>query len=347
LKRNIKALERSTQSSILLRAHQNSIAWFDRCNYFHVMSAVASTDPLPKVLLVGAQKAGTSAIADWLFEGGFQRPQVFEDEPDYYSKEVHFFDVEHRYQQGLHFYAQRFPNGEGMDATPDTLPLADRVYHIYQAAGGDQAQTVKILVILREPVSRELSLYNHLAYDCRHLPASQRTSWHDHVLDKDGKIMSFDDYVRETSLPALARTSGPGQSTRHGLYARHFQKWLDHFDRSQILVLSYDELVHHPKALQDRIQRFLGRVIPGALLRANSNDNPDKVRLPSCEARDALLEVFLPENEKLYQLLESHPGPPMEQSPFPPFRLSRCACCTGTSGDAEEAMGSSKERRQR
>ena len=87
---------------------------------------------LPSVQLIGAQKAGTSAVADWLFgEGGFCRPRVFEDEPHYYSKEVHFFDSERRYNQGVQFYAKRFcfdaekMGGEeehlAMDATPDTL----------------------------------------------------------------------------------------------------------------------------------------------------------------------------------------------------------------------------------
>lgn len=280
---------------------------------------------LPTALLIGAQKAGTSAIADWLFEqGGFQRPQVFDNEPEFYNKEVHFFDSNYRYEQGLDFYAQRFQQGEGLDATPDTFPFPDRVHHIYKAAGRNQLETVRIMVILREPVSRELSLYNHLAYDCRHLPASERTSWHTQVLNKNGSIRSFDQFVRETSLPGLARTWGPGRSTRHGLYAIHLKKWFDLFDRSQILVLSYDELQKEPKLLQERIQRFLGRDITGDLCRSNSNDNSYKVRLPSCEAKKALMKVFLVQNENLYQLLESSPGPAMEQRSFPRFSEPQC-----------------------
>jgi len=55
---------------------------------------------LPTVLMIGAQKSATSAIADWLFEEGeYCRPQVFADEPWYYSKEVHFFDSEWRYSK--------------------------------------------------------------------------------------------------------------------------------------------------------------------------------------------------------------------------------------------------------
>lgn len=52
---------------------------------------------LPSVQLIGAQKSGTSAIADWLFGGGSCRPDTFDGDPIYYNKEVHYFDDERRY----------------------------------------------------------------------------------------------------------------------------------------------------------------------------------------------------------------------------------------------------------
>lgn len=282
---------------------------------------------LPSVQLIGAQKAGTSAIADWLFEGGFHRPRVFDHEPWYYRKEVHFFDLEWRYNQGVEFYAKRFQTFEAsgldgtltMDATPDTLPFAERVRSIYEAAGGNQEKTLKIIVILREPVARELSLYNHLAFDCRSLDASDRTEWHKQVTTAGGSIMSFDEFVREVSIPALGRETGPGQSSRHGLYVTHLRKWFDVFDRDQVLVLSYYELQNNPQRLLERIQQFLGRTIPGKIRRSNSNDSEKKVCLPSDEAKKGLSLVLTPHNEQLYKLLDEYPGPPMEQRPFPRF----------------------------
>ena len=289
---------------------------------------------LPAVQLIGAQKAGTSAIADWLFDkGGFCRPKVFDDEPFYYNKEVHFFDSEWRYEQGAQFYARRFEHCKAndglvctMDATPDTLPFAERVRSTYEAAGGDQAETVKVIVILREPVSRELSLYNHLAFDCRRLRAPDRNAWQNQVIKEDGSVMSFDEFVLDKSIPALGKATGPGRSTRHGLYATHLSTWFKLFDRRQILVLSYDELQYHPENLQERIQTFLGCTVPGGLCRSNSNDSHDKVRFPSCKAQETLLAVFAPINEKLYQLLESNPGPSMEQRPFPKFQEPFKSC---------------------
>jgi Sulfotransferase domain len=289
---------------------------------------------LPTVQLIGAQKAGTSAIADWLFEhGGFRRPLVFDKEPWYYSKEVHFFDDWYRYKQGPEFYAKRFVRQDfraaagdenmdrTLDATPDTLPFAERVRATYDSAGGDQAKSVKIIVILREPVSRELSLYNHLSFDCRRLGSADiNACWHNQVVKKDNTVMSFDEFVTIRSIPALCgKETRIGCSTRHGLYATHLCKWFELFDREQILVLSYDELEHQPERLQERIQSFLGYAIPGILCRANANDGPHKVQKPSWKAKQELQAVFKPLNEKLYQLLASNPGPLMEQAPFPRF----------------------------
>lgn len=273
---------------------------------------------LPQVQLIGAQKSGTSAIADWLFEfGGFVRPKIFGDEPWYYSKEVHFFDNEWRFSQGVGFYAQRFCHEENniltLDATPDTLPYPERVRSIYEEAGDNQINTVKFIVILREPVSRELSLYNHLAFDCRTLGSAKRNEWHDQVLKADGSIMSFEEFVRQTSIPALERENGPGQSTRHGMYAKHLSKWFQSFAREQILVLTYNELKRDPSKLRKRVQEFLGRKIPGKLEQANALDNPLKVRSPSQESKKLLSAAFQPMNEELFKLLKSNPGPQMEE----------------------------------
>ena len=282
---------------------------------------------LPSVLLIGVQKAGTSAIADWLFDGGFRRPLVFGDEPYFYSKETHFFDIDSRFHQGVDFYARRFhDNGESgpaLDATPDTFQFAERVRAIYEAAGGNQANTVKLIAILRDPVARELSFYNHLAFDCRNLDPSQLNGWHKQVTGRDGSILSFDEFVRSVSVPALRTDEsdhGAGRSSRHGLYATHLQRWFDLFSRrEQILVLSYDELRRNPRKLQDRIQNFLGRTIPGNLTRTNANESKHKIRSPSPSARQLLVSVLEPDCKRLYEMLEAHPGPPMEQRPFPRF----------------------------
>jgi hypothetical protein len=281
---------------------------------------------LPSIQIIGAQKAGTSDVAKWLFDGGYCRPLVFDDEPWYYSKEAHFFDIDWNYNRGLGYYASRFRDDEqpALDATPDTLAFAQRVRDTYELAGDDQVNKLKIIVILRDPVFRELSLYNHMAYACRNLDQSELSDWHKQVARSDGTIMTFNEFVREVTMPALATNEvqdlGKGRSSRHGLYANHLKEWFRLFNRNQILVLSYDELCKAPETVQDRIQRFLERTISGNLQeKINSNDSQDKVLAPSTEARQCIESIMKPHNELLYQLLEENPGSSMEQRPFPRF----------------------------
>jgi Sulfotransferase domain len=104
------------------------------------------------------------------------------------------------------------------------------------------------------------------------------------------------------------------------MYALHLRKWFELFDRNQILVLSYDELNQHPSRLQERIESFLGVSLGTGLTNSsNAKGGSLKVRLSSTEETEALSPIFSPLNADLYQLLESNPGPAMEQQPFPRF----------------------------
>ena len=388
---------------------------------------------LPNVQLIGVQKGGTSAIAVWLFHNGhFRHAFARQDEPFFYDKEPHFFDLKHRYEQGIEFYASRFIDdttpvattdttnttgttrtkglteryvppqvhhtttttttaaNEGttyvMDATPDTFQVPERVKATYLEADDDgddeggggghhhhhhrQLDNLKIMVILREPISRELSLYNHLR--CQYLQymkddPSKITDWHrkiekhetttrrtgtktnstqdkndndnDNASD-DGTssmIMSFDEYVDRYTIPALlnGQLDRPDRrwegSSRHGLYAHYLSKWFASFERRQILVMSYDEFVNDPDTLQSRIKQFLqldeekGDITPGGFM-SDVNSFPPfcKIRLSNVasETIDKLKSEFEPLNEQLYTLLESNPGPSMEQRPFPKFKLN-------------------------
>jgi len=282
----------------------------------------------PSVLFIGVQKSGTSTIADWMFRGGILSPLVFDNEPDFYNKEVHFFDHDDRYNEGPKFYAQRFHHScqdhaeesmveksLAMDATPNTYMYPDRVHEVFQSTGEDQIINLKIMVVLRDPVLRELSYYNHMAYMVQHLDYSKLQQWHKKVLKKNSTaIMSFDEYVEQVAVPTLKRKK---RKTSHGMYATHLSKWFQEFDRQQILVLSFQELQHNPKKLQQRIQEFLGYPITAEMHLQNSLEKRESH--PSEFARAKLSEVFAPENDKLYQLLREHPGPSMEQTPFPRF----------------------------
>ena len=242
-------------------------------------------------------------VSDWLFKGGVCQAETFPGEPTYFAKEAHFFDKKDRYAQGIEFYAKRFQhcldsgNTEFiMDATPDYLTFPEQIFDIYSNSGTDALSKLKLIVILREPISRELSLYNHK------IEYAESHTFEDHA----------DLVLREKPNPHFAS---------NGKYVDHLKKFASFISRDMLLVLSYDEMKMNPEKTQWRIQQFLGREFPGELPTLNLHENPNKLRVVSPRARQVLEPFFKDKNEELYEFLEMNPGPWMEQRPFPHFHL--------------------------
>jgi hypothetical protein len=112
---------------------------------------------LPDFLCIGAQKAGTT----WLYRNleahaGIFFPSASPDEPDFYAKEAHFFNLDERYEQGIEFYTKRFRKAEGRlkgDMTPNyaSLPL-ERIRAVHELM-----PDVRLMYLLRDPVERAWS----------------------------------------------------------------------------------------------------------------------------------------------------------------------------------------------
>lgn len=118
---------------------------------------------LPNIFIVGGQKCGSSS----LFELLMKHPLLSKGT----HKEPHFFDGENEFKKGLHYYTNTFfpmrkgeennPRQRFMDGTPIFhKPIVwERIYNslvpYVQCAG------LKFIVLLREPVARDLSWYSH------------------------------------------------------------------------------------------------------------------------------------------------------------------------------------------
>lgn len=299
---------------------------------------------LPNVLLIGAQKAGTTTLAGWLFDqAGVCRPTDFEKDPQQVEhtakeKEVHFFD--NHYKRGIGYLSDRFQKCANsrarwsMDATPAYMRYPKSVYTEYKRAGPQHYQRLKIIAILREPVSRELSLYNHMVSRYKET-GGDGDQWFgavatDRYQNNNNQTISFDEYVDKFWGKITGRSG-------RGMYASHMKVWMKLFDRNQILILSSDELKRDQPRVMRRLESFLSLNMTtqsgatntdggeSSLFETkNTHDNPDKVRLPSCSTKNKLERAFARANEDLYELLKNNPGPSMEQRPFPRFGHPNC-----------------------
>lgn len=245
------------------------------------------------------------------------------------TKQVQFFDNSARYDKGIDFYAKRYAHcideGVGllrMDATPNTIEHPHRVHEIYtQSAAGDVISSLKIMLIVREPIDRELSLYNHKVFNFKEAEAKEKRGWvngtwyRDVVHKSDGSVKTFTEYC---GFVKEYMTYGAPTYTI-SRYVDHLKKWASLFDRKQILVLSYDELQNDPSKVQQRVEQFLGSKFDGTLARTNDSGSASKVKEIPESAVKILQPVFQELNLELYDWLNKNPGPDMEQSPFPHF----------------------------
>jgi hypothetical protein len=107
--------------------------------------------PLPNFIIIGAQKCGTSSLHTYLDE----HPDIQMST----EKEVQYFSEEWRWEQGLEWYQNRFPEGPGLkgEASPQYTwyPYCDKSAERMAALLPD----IKLIYMVRDPITRMASQY--------------------------------------------------------------------------------------------------------------------------------------------------------------------------------------------
>ncbi|MEM9834298.1 MAG: sulfotransferase [Bacteroidota bacterium] len=130
---------------------------------------------IPNFLIVGAAKCGTTSMSEYLK----QHPQIFISEikePRFLSSQAHPFPLngpgdakrESRYIKKYADYQQLFQSANGHlavgEASADTLYFYQKTIPVIKQYVGEQP---KIIIMLRDPVKRAFSAYQHLIRDQR------------------------------------------------------------------------------------------------------------------------------------------------------------------------------------
>jgi hypothetical protein len=240
--------------------------------------------PLPDFLILGAQKAGTTAVYSYLrWHPGITGPAW---------KEVSYFD--RHYRRGIRWYRGHFPMRAGDrivgEASPGYLfhPLApERVLATVPEA--------RLIVLLRDPVDRALSHYHHevalgrepLAFEQAIEAEPGRTRGEEERMVRDPLYFSgaWWDYTY------VAR----------GRYAEQLERWFAVFPREQLFVLASEELAAEPGRTYARILDFLGA--PAYQLSSYPHVYKQDYGEMNPETRRRLAREFAEPNERLYELL--------------------------------------------
>ena len=324
----------------------------------------------PSMYLVGAQKASTTALFQLLRTssgicGAKARPGSF---PAASYKEVHFFDNDGVPWEGAEgaranasLYTRLFRREECasrrfLDATPQYqyswhAPMRMRLF-----VPETWRSRVRMITILREPLSRDLSYYNHRVDE--NLQRSNWTlGWYDGLVPVQKfclaptvhrgrpRLPRYEDEVRceAERWNGCLESAGVGRPLREqyehcmaagryhgsivrGVYAMHLARWKRYFSRQQILVLQYEELHADLPGHLARIGSFWGLVtLPavGAMAESNAHEGGHKLRQIDCHTRSMLLALFRPWNDMLYEDLgrdaAAHVAPDVEPRRFRPF----------------------------
>jgi hypothetical protein len=200
----------------------------------------------PNFFLVGASRAGTTSLWDYLG----QHPDVFFPAHPYPKEPSHFCDVPPIFgtpYRDLSSYLRGFESASGQaaigEASTTYLPSPEspgRIHARYPDA--------RIIIVLRNPADRAHSLYKLL---CQ-LGFEWITPFERALAVEDARA----------SDPRF-RTDNPFWYYaylyfRTGLYAEQVERWLGTFPAAQVKVLLFESLRNRPRETSQDVYRFLG-----------------------------------------------------------------------------------------
>lgn len=249
--------------------------------------ATVAMRPLPNFLILGAQKAGTTALYAYLR----WHPEI--TGPSF--KEVSFFD--RHYAHGERWYRAHFPARRAAavgEASPSYLfhPLApERVAQLLP--------DVRLIALLRNPVDRAFSHYQHEAALGRE-PLS-----FEEAVDREGERMRGE---VERMLRDSSYFSYPWWNHTYlgrGLYADQLERWFAAFPREQLLVLLTDELAQDAAGTYRRVLEFLGVEVRELPSYPRIFEREYEQMAPETRAR--LERSFEEPNRRLQELLDRDP----------------------------------------
>ena len=185
------------------------------------VSFVPTSTTLPNFLIIGAMKSGSTTLYNHLRD----HPRVFMTS----YKEPEFFVAEKTWSRGVDWYSRLFA-GAG-----DALAVGEASTSYTKAGEFDGVPArirslipeARLIYILRDPVARIQSMYEHLVL----------TGHESRPIDE--AVLTDPKYL------------GPS------LYARNLQLYLEHFPREQLHIVFTDDLRDDPVGTVSRVTRFL------------------------------------------------------------------------------------------
>ena len=208
---------------------------------------MSSRKSQPDVLILGAPKAGTTALHAALA----RHPQVYASpvkEPKYYmcadAPPPAYAGPGDAHSQREWVWRQEDYAALFADAPPNALRLESTPFYLYLAGArrriAEELPEARLLVVVRDPIDRAYSNWMHL--------------WVDGLEPIDDFVAAWD-----AEDERVAAGWAPFWHYRRlGRYGEQLADLFDRVDRERVLVLRYRQLVSQPTETLNRVARFLG-----------------------------------------------------------------------------------------
>lgn len=203
---------------------------------------IAEPGRMPDFLIIGAMKSGTTSFFNLLG----RHPSIFVP----YWKELQYFSRDHKYALGEKSYTEHFTEAKKDQIVGEGSTCYSRWPHYPHAAERIAARLpdIKLIYLMRHPVERAYSHYGHIMQE--------------RIVKKEGPILTFEEALRDDKEIIDA-----------SLYKMQIERYLELFERDQILFLTFDELVSSPDELLQQTQEFLGVEPINLAMNGEAKDN--------------------------------------------------------------------------
>lgn len=261
----------------------------------------ATTNPMrlmPDFIIIGAMRGGTTSLYSYLTEHPNIGPA--------YMKEVHFFDV--YFHKGLPWYRAQFPSTvqkyytERVQKQNFITGEASPYYLFHPHAPRRIARLlphVKLIVQLRNPVSRAYSHYYHEVNGGHEkLSFAEAIDREEDRIGKETEKLARDEqYIsyNHRHYSYLAR----------GIYVDQLKVWMDLFPREQILILKSEDFYADPAAALKQTLDFIHLPSIGIKEKKEEYQQLNTTKPPKMdpEIKKRLHAYFEPHNARLYAYL--------------------------------------------
>ncbi|XP_067643649.1 bifunctional heparan sulfate N-deacetylase/N-sulfotransferase [Eurosta solidaginis] len=236
-------------AEMYFRLHPEEVdpVWGNPCDdlrHKKIWSKTKSCDSLPKFLVIGPQKTGTTALYTFLsmhsnITSNLPSPDTFE--------EIQFFNG-NNYYRGLDWYMDFFP----MPSNNSVIPTSSTQFMFEKSATYFDGEAVpkrahallphaKIVSILISPAKRAYSWYQH-----------QRAHG-----DAIANNYSFYQVITASDSASKSLKDLRNRCLNPGKYAQHLEHWLAYYPAQQLHIIDGEQLRLNPVDVMNDLQRFL------------------------------------------------------------------------------------------